>query len=309
MPIEEKVVQLFASFIRDLAKTFPEIKSPLYRDYEDMILYSSDNPEGIQDSQKINDFLDKIGAHDQLILDKDEALFELDDNFLKDISFKKLWCKSISFKTKATIWKYLQTFAIINIKLKPTREVCGSKNTPEDLLKLKLLTESLKSRGAGAGAGAGAGLSEMMSGLMDSNIATIAKDVASDMKLEDIFSGGESALDNVNDPADIMKLFDPSKLGDIFQKIDKAMQQEIGKGTFSREDLAKEAGDIQGQFSSNPEFADLMGKMGDPAQMALMAQMAQMAQMAVNPVNPVDKPSKTSKKPVGTTGGRKKKKK
>ena len=38
MEIEKQVFAIFGSFIRDLSKTYPEIKNCLYRNYEDCLL-------------------------------------------------------------------------------------------------------------------------------------------------------------------------------------------------------------------------------------------------------------------------------
>ena len=42
---------------------------------------------------------------------------------MEEISFKNLWSKNISLKTKGTIWKYLQTFSLITINLKSSEEL------------------------------------------------------------------------------------------------------------------------------------------------------------------------------------------
>jgi hypothetical protein len=97
-----------------LSKTYPEIKNCLYRNYEDCIT-NTDKP--IKDFPRLQKFLDLIQEHEKYITDKNSEFFDLEIDLLEEISFKNLWSKNISGKTRETIWKYLQTFQIININL------------------------------------------------------------------------------------------------------------------------------------------------------------------------------------------------
>ncbi len=54
---------------------------------------------------------------------KNLEFFDLEIEFLEEISFKRLWTKNISNKTRESIWKYLQTFQIININLKSSKDL------------------------------------------------------------------------------------------------------------------------------------------------------------------------------------------
>ena len=110
--VETLLFSIFSSFIRDLSKTYPEIKNCLYRNYEDCIT-NTDKP--IKDFPKLQKFLDLIQEHEKYITDKNSEFFDLEIDLLEEISFKNLWAKNISGKTRETIWKYLQTFQIINI--------------------------------------------------------------------------------------------------------------------------------------------------------------------------------------------------
>ncbi len=91
---------------------------------------------------------------------KNLEFFDLEIEFLEEISFKRLWTKNISNKTRESIWKYLQTFQIININLKSSKdlrnalsqigtdtEVEVDRSTVKDLKKLKKLSEGLKGQG------------------------------------------------------------------------------------------------------------------------------------------------------------------
>ena len=114
MDIEKQVFTIFSSFIRNLSRTFPEIKNCLYRNYESEIV--GENLK-LCDCPKIQSFLDKVHENNELIRKKDVALFTEDVEFLEEISFQRLWEKNITEKTKENIWKYFKSFTIITINL------------------------------------------------------------------------------------------------------------------------------------------------------------------------------------------------
>ena len=120
MDIEKQIFTIFSSFIRNLSRTFPEIKNCLYRNYEIEIV--GENLK-LCDCPKVRLFLDKVYENNELITKKDESLFKKDIVFLEEISFDRLWCKNISEMTKENIWKYFKSFAIITINLNSSKEV------------------------------------------------------------------------------------------------------------------------------------------------------------------------------------------
>ena len=96
MDIEKQVFNIFSSFIRDLSKTFPEIKNCLYRNYEQEIVGEDLK---LDSCPKIQYFLEKINENSKMIENKDEKFFEIED-LLEEISFKRLWEKNISDKIR-----------------------------------------------------------------------------------------------------------------------------------------------------------------------------------------------------------------
>ena len=101
--VDNQLFTIFGNFIRDLSKTYPEIKSCLYRNYEDCLL---DGDKSLSENPKLEKFLALIGDHEKLITDKNLEFFDLEVEFLEEISFKNLWSKNISNKTRESIWKY-----------------------------------------------------------------------------------------------------------------------------------------------------------------------------------------------------------
>ena len=64
--VETKLFNLFSDFIRDISKVFPEIKSSLYRNYEDCLV-DSDN-KCLCDFPKLKRFLELIGDYEKYIV-------------------------------------------------------------------------------------------------------------------------------------------------------------------------------------------------------------------------------------------------
>ena len=277
MNIETQVFDIFNSFLRDLSKTFPEIKNSLYRNYDKEL--TGENLK-LDDCPKVKTFLEKINEHRSLIEKRDETLFSKDIDFLEEISFERLWTKNISEKTKSTVWKYFQTFSIINInlnsseQLKDVLESMGKtedpltkddiktnikdKKTAGDLKDLKKLAEEIKKD---QGVEGEPELDGMMEGLLDSDIGKIAKEVASTMDINSMI--GE--VDKDTNPMELMsQLMDPQKMGAIFQNINSVMESKIESGELSTEGLKGQAQDIYGSMTDNPLFSNLMQSMGQP---------------------------------------------
>ena len=268
MDIENQVFSLFYDFLRDLGKTYPEIKSNLNRNYED-VLTENENKR-IDDFPKLKIFLDLIYEHKDLIRERDESFFQLEIELLENISFKNLWSKNISNKTKSTIWKYLQTFSLITINLKSSEELQNAllniknddiskedlrdKDLVNDLKEIKKLTDGVK----GGGDDGEFDLEKMMGGLMDSSIGNVAKEVAETMDIESMFGG----IDENSNPMEIMaKMMNPEKMGTIFQNIDTIMKGKMESGEISENILKEEAEGMMGQMGDNPLFGNLMKQM------------------------------------------------
>jgi len=274
MDIENQVFRIFASFIQDLTLTFPEIKNCLYRNYEDCIL-AQNNDKSLNEYPKITSFLEKIQKYEKMISDKDEQFFNLEIDFLEEISFKKLWEKKITDTNRATLWKYLQTFTIININLKSSQELKNAlelignqdlkkeeikeeikdKKVAKDLKKLKKLTEEVNKEVSEEEENE---LEDMLSGFMESGIGDIAKEVAETMNIEDMFG---SVNENSN-PMEIMQqMMNPEKMGQIFQNIGKVMDKKKESGDITEETLKKDAEKMYGSMANNPMFSGMMDSM------------------------------------------------
>jgi len=269
MEINKQLSSIFSSFIRDLSKTFPELKNCLYRNYENEITNEFIN---LEECPKIKEFLDKIKLNEEFIKNKDESFFQKDFELLEEISFKRLWEKNISEKTKNIIWKYLQSFSIININLNSSDELkdilesmkesdeiskdeIKDKKTAKDLKDLKKLTENISEPEV---TNDELDLENMLGGMMDSDIGKIAKEVAENMDFENILGN----VDENSNPMELMsQLLNPEKMNSIFQNINKVMDTKVKNGDLKPEDLKKEAENMYGNMSSNPMFSSMMNQM------------------------------------------------
>ena len=109
--------KLFKSFIDDIIVVFPEYKNRLLSYYKDTIENDEEKEkEKDKENDKIEEFLENIDEISDKIINKDITLFDEDPIILQNVSFKLIWNADISDQTKNTIWKYLQTFCIINIQ-------------------------------------------------------------------------------------------------------------------------------------------------------------------------------------------------
>ncbi len=264
--IETQLLTIFSKFIRDLSKTYPEIKNSLYRNYEECMI--NDSQKKLKELPKLQTFLDLIQEYETMITDKNSEFFDLEIELLEEISFQKLWAKNISGKTRETIWRYLQTFQIININLKSNEQLQEAlsqigtdttmevdKKTAKDLKKLKKLSGEVKKDISQDESG----LEEMMGGLMNSGIGEIAKEVAETMDLENMFG---NVNQNTN-PMELMsQMMNPEKMGSIFQNINTVMEKKEKEGKFTKDSLKNEAQGMMGKMSGNKMFENMMQGMG-----------------------------------------------
>ena len=259
--VENQLFTIFGNFIRDLSKTYPEIKSCLYRNYEDCLL---DGDKSLSKNPKLEKFLALIGDHEKLITDKNLEFFDLEIEFLEEISFKNLWSKNISNKTRESIWKYLQTFQIININLRSSQQLKDAlsqigtdtqievdKSTAKDLKKLKKLSEGVKKEVKEEESD----LDQMLGPLMDSGIGDIAKEVAKTMDIEKMFG----SVDENSNPMEFMsQMMNPEKMGAIFQNINSVMEKKMDSGELTKDSLKSEAEGMMGTLGENPMFKNMM---------------------------------------------------
>lgn len=260
--VEQKLFSLFSDFIRDLSKVFPEIKNSLYRNYEDCLVESD---KCLSDFPKVKRFLELIGDYEKYIVDKNLEFFDLEVEFLEEIQFNRLWEKNISNKTRESIWKYFQTFQLININLKSSEALNAvlegnkiDKSALKDIKKMQKLSEEVQSK-SNTTEGEN-DLDQMLGGIMNSGIGEIAKEVAKGLDVESMFG----SVDENSNPMELMaKLMNPDKMGAIFNNINSVMEKKMESGELTQEGLKKEAEGMMGKMGENPMFKNMMQQMGE----------------------------------------------
>ena len=260
MDINSKALHIFKGFIDDLIKVFPEYKIPLYENYSDILALETLK---INENQKIKDFLKKIDSVSTEITDKNECIFENDLFLLEDVCFKKIWSSNISDKTKETIWKYLQSFCLINININTLEKLNGddnlsdqkmTKKSKKDLENYQKINKDFTNEKP-----SDEDLNGFNSILENTNIGKIAKEITEELNLGDDSS-----------EADMKEVFNPENMMKIFSSINSKISDN---GDLNKEDLASEATNICSSMKDNPLFSQLMGM-----QSSMFGQMGQQGQ-------------------------------
>ena len=254
MDIHSKTLNIFKGFIDDLVKVFPEHKITLYENYSDILGLET---VVINENSKLKEFLNNIDAISNEITNRDEKIFDNDLYLLKDICFKKLWSTEISDKTKDNIWKYLQSFCLINININSNDKLTEalsdienknkvSKKVANDLKNYKKINEDFSAPSASASNPSDVELEGFDNILNNTSIGKIAKEITEELNIEGMAGDG----------GDMQQLFNPENMMKIFSSINAKV---TNNADFNKEDLASEATNICGTMKDNPLFSQLMG--------------------------------------------------
>ena len=200
--MSEGINKLFKSFIDDIINVFPEYKKRLLSYYKEVVeTKKNDHP-------KIIEFLKNMDEISEQVINKDVTLFEEDPIILQNVSFKLIWNSDISDQTRNSIWKYLQTFCIVNIqsesttekindviKLIDSNEKVKDKETVRNMKKLKKLNEEfdikeIKKIISENPESIDQGVNQMDTMFENTNIGKIAKEITQDLDIESIVSNG-----------------------------------------------------------------------------------------------------------------------
>ena len=150
MDLNEKILSVFKKMVNDIMDVYPEKKGDIYEKYESVMNMETLN---LEECELLKNFMDNIGKNSTKITNKDVLV--IGDDLIDGIPLKKIWKTDISESVKDEIWKYLQTFCIININLNSSKELqnllSGDANTIEgenrkdlkDLKRIKKLKETI----------------------------------------------------------------------------------------------------------------------------------------------------------------------
>ena len=257
MNIQEKTSQLFKSFINDLIMVYPEYNDSLSKNYNELL----DLLNIELNNEKLCKFLKTISKYSEKISNMDEELFILEDELLIDIKFKDLWKEDISDKNKETIWKYLQSFCLINININTSNKIEETiqnindkkkvdKKIVKDLKNLKKITENSEADSENLKEidDSFNSINDMISNTM---IGDLAKEITEDLNINE-------------DNPDITSILNPEKMSDLFKTINEKIQTKINNDGVNKDKLVTEAGDICNNMKTTPLFSNMMNNDDGP---------------------------------------------
>jgi len=242
--MKDQVAPVFKSFVNDIISVFPEYKERLELYYNDVL------NDGSTSESLLTEFMDRIYVHRKKIANKDATLFDNDPIMLQNISFKLLWNIDASDLTKASIWKYLQTFSILNItnrsdnKINEAIKKIEDNDTVEDKSAIKemkilqKLQESLSKNDNNPEQTKN--INEIESIFENTGIGKMAKEITESLNIND---------ENTN----IQDLLQGDIMGDIFKKITAQVSSEE-----NHSQLLTEATTICNDMQDNPLFSSLL---------------------------------------------------
>ena len=254
MDFNDKTLTLFKGFINDILKVFPENAECINKNYSD-ILESDDLI--IDENDIIKEFLNIIDNNSDNITNKNDDIFTDDFYLIKEISMKTIWTSNISDKTKDNIWKYLQSFCLINININSNDKLSEalsdienknkvSKKVANDLKNYKKINEDFSAPSASVSNPSDVELEGFDNILNNTSIGKIAKEITEELNIEGMAGDG----------GDMQQLFNPENMMKIFSSINAKV---TNNADFNKEDLASEATNICGTMKDNPLFSQLMG--------------------------------------------------
>ena len=256
MDIHSKTLHIFKSFLDDLIKVFPEHKETIILNYSEIL--SLENLSDDKD-KLIEKFLNKIDKLSSKITERDESIFSEELFLLDEICFKKIWESDISEKTKDNIWKYLQSFCLININIRSNDKLAEAlsdiegnkkikKGVAKDLDNYKKINEDYKKQTEEKNLSEGTPEMQKFNDILENtSIGKIAKEVSEELN-----------MDSMTDEADLSQMFNPENMMKIFSTISSKVNSE----TFKNGELEKEATNICGDMKDNPLFSQMMGMQG-----------------------------------------------
>lgn len=279
MDINNQCLSVFKSFISDIIKVFPEYKETIQETYGTLLVLEECI---IEDQELLQEFLERIHKLNKKITNKDEELFKEDSLVLTNISMKELWSQKISYKTKETIWKYLQTFCLLSLNHKSNKDLQDAlselnedktveikdKKVASDVKKIKKMTENIQepiaedisseSTNEQVNEPQDNPFATMEQMMETSEIGKIAKEVSDSLDIESML-GGE---DNIQDPMSLMmKLMSGDAMSKIMGSIHNVVNEKVESGQLNQDSMKQEAEGMYKNMGNNPLF-QAMNQMG-----------------------------------------------
>ena len=300
--ISTNLLKVFGSFVKELTTCFPEYESVIYENYGSIIDCTDFS---LKDNELMKEFMDRINKCSKQIKSKDDNVFIEDKIILTGISFKSIWESKITGKTKDSIWKYLQTFSLLNVSYRANDELKDAldslstgderlntkdKTLIKDLKEIKELTEELQtghihtesepdkeSESEPDKESESKEPNPLEDMIKNSEIGRIAEEVSSQINMDEMLGG----LTDESDMGEVFsKLVTGGGIGKIFDGINKVVSERVDSEGVSKDDLQKEAMYMCENMGQNlfSQMGDMMG--GPPGGNAGQNPLAMFQQMA-----------------------------
>jgi len=250
----------FKLFINNIIKIYPEYKETLDEYYGELLELDNCN-----DDKYVKRFMRKFGNHKELISAKNDDLFKDTICFLKNLDFKDIWeNEKTDDSIKKTIWDYLQTLFVIgdtiisdtdrikslveSLKKKRNNEPLDETINPENKELLDMLQNLSENKEA-------PNEDILSNGL----IGNLAKELASDINLDDMNLNMDDGNSNIGDIfGKLMSGDNPMKFMNLIQDVGKKIQTKLTSGNVNQGDLLNEAQNMMGMLGNNNPLFDTL---------------------------------------------------
>ena len=277
MDVNNQCLSVFKSFINDIIKVFPEYKIKLEDIYGSIIKLDTCV---IDECELLKEFLERVHKLNKKITIKDDVMFDGDPLILTDISFKNIWTTNISYKTKESIWKYLQTFCLISMNYHSNKDLqkaladlsenkvieIKDKNIASDVKKIKKMTENIKEpiaddigdiQGDIEETSVPANPFEQI--MNNSEIGKLAEQVSKELDIESML--GDTNSDN---PMELFSnLMSGGAMNKIMGTIHNVVNTKVESGELDRESMTNEAQNMYGQLGQSEMFQQMTSQMSN----------------------------------------------
>ncbi len=266
MDLNEKILSVFKTMINDIMDVYPEEKGNIYEKYESIMNMETLNYD---ECELLKTFMENIGNNSTKITNKDIEVIQ--DDLIDGVPLKKIWQSDISDSTKNNIWKYLQTFCIININLNSSKELQNllsgesteidreNKKDLKDLKKIKKLKNSIDEINT-TNKETNPGIEGMNNIFENTGIGQLAKEIAEGLNFEEMLGSDNPDLDGEEQSMEsvMQNMMNPGNFMNLFQNINEKVQDKISKGDIDESMLTGEAQNLYGDFQNNPMFQSMM---------------------------------------------------
>ena len=274
MDLDSKILDVFQKMINDIIEVYTDKSEEIQSQYRDVLEMKS---LVLSECEPIDQFIKNIDIFTKKIENRDVEV--LSNTIIPHIDLNAMFENSITDIDRNNIWKYLQTFCIININLKSSEELQKllsgesseidreNKTDLKNLKKIKKLKTSIDDikrdnyelslrevEEAEKKQQSMPDMNEMNGIFQNTEIGKLAKEIAEGMDINSMVGGAdtgdmESVMKNVMNPGNFMNLF---------QNINSKVQEKMSSGELTEESLSQEAQKMCGNFSDNPLFKNMM---------------------------------------------------